>query len=88
MTPVSENEATYSFDDGDSCASSLSGKQSRGSLRVGNESPKEYSGSDVSGDESVGGRFVEIKTSNSGLKTPQMIFDAAENAEKRRSAMF
>jgi hypothetical protein len=85
MTPVSENEATYNFDDGASCSSSLSGKASRASLRVGNESPKDYSGSSVSGDEDLGGRYVEIKKSNSGLKTPQMILDATE---KRKSAMF
>jgi hypothetical protein len=85
MTPVSENEATYNFDDGASCSSSLSGKNSHASLRVGNESPKDYSGSSVSGDEGLGGRFVEIKKPSSGLKTPQMILGAAE---KRKSAMF
>lgn len=85
MTPVSENEATYNFDDSHSCTSSLSGKQSLQSLRAGDESPKEYSGSSVSGDEGLGGRFVEIKKSSGGLKTPQMILDAAE---KRKSAMF
>ncbi|RPA88254.1 hypothetical protein BJ508DRAFT_300607 [Ascobolus immersus RN42] len=85
MTPVSENEATYSFDDGASCSSSLSGKNSHASLRVGNESPKDYSGSSVSGDEGLGGRYVEIKKPSGGLKTPQMILDAAE---KRKSAMF
>lgn len=78
MTPVSENEASYVFEEQESVGSSLSGRQSIQSLRsVGEVS--------VSGDEGAGGRFVEVKRPvNGGLK-PQQIFEAAE---KRKSAMF
>jgi len=78
MTPVSENEASYVFEDHEgSVGSSLSGRQSLQSLRsVGEVS--------VSGDESAGGRFVEVRKVPGGLK-PQGIFEAAE---KRKSALF
>jgi len=89
MTPVSENEASYAFEDGnDSVTSSLSGRQSLASLRGGTDSPRDYSTSSISGDEGLGGKFVEVKKVSptvGGLKTPQMILDAAE---KRKSALF
>lgn len=83
MTPVSENEAS-AFEDGFSVGSGLSGRQSMVSLKSGVNSPKEYSGSE-NGDEGLGGRYVEVKRSTSGLKTPHLVLDAAE---KRKSAMF
>ncbi|KAF8467272.1 hypothetical protein BDZ91DRAFT_138819 [Kalaharituber pfeilii] len=86
MTPVSENDGGFTFEDGDSVTSSLSGRQSLQSLREGPDSPPGYSASSLSGDEGIlGGKLVEIKESSGGLRTPHLVLDAAE---KRRSALF
>lgn len=87
MTPVSENDGGFTFEDGESVTSSLSGRQSLQSLRGGPESPPVYSASSLSGDEgTLGGKFVEVKESTSGgLRTPHLNLDATE---KRRSSHF
>jgi hypothetical protein len=83
MTPVSENDGGFMFEDGESVTSSLSGKQSLQSLRGGPDSPPGYSASSLSGDEStIGGKYIEVK--ESGLRTPQMMM----MEDKRRSAIF
>lgn len=85
MTPVSENDGGFTFEDGESVTSSLSGRQSLQSLRGGPDSPPGYSASSLSGDEgTLGGRLVEVKESTT-LRTAQLVLDAAE---KRRSALF
>ena len=85
MTPVSENDGGFTFEDGESVTSSLSGRQSLQSLRGGPDSPPVYSASSLSGDEgTLGGRFIEVKESIA-LRTPNLALDAGE---KRRSALF
>lgn len=87
MTPVSENDGGFTFEEGDSVTSSLSGRQSLQSLRGGQDSPPVYSASSLSGDEgTLGGKFVEVRESIArGHCMPQAFLDAAD---KRRSAMF
>lgn len=87
MSPVSENDGGFTFEEGDSVTSSLSGRQSLQSLRGGQDSPPVYSASSLSGDEgTLERKFVEVRESIAGgLCTPQAFLDIAD---KRRSALF